>query len=232
MNLHIAAPCHETWDAMVPNVDGRHCEVCTKTVIDVTAMPAPRARAFLAEEVPRRLAQGESICVRATTDHRARLLHPGRRLLTNGMAAMLAMAMGSTLGANVAHAEEAIPTPSEEPQLMGEICPPAPGPVRAEVMGRIAFRPQVATVTLGTQSLRVDSVSDANLATLLTIAAARCQSDLPLPDIAPEVTITLRDGRRYALLSARILTGPEGGLDDPTAVAAIRALVEQLPTIE
>ena len=36
--LKIETPCHEDWTKMSPNKDGRHCELCDKTVIDFTVM--------------------------------------------------------------------------------------------------------------------------------------------------------------------------------------------------
>ena len=36
IKITIPTPCHEKWDAMTPNNIGRHCDVCSKTVIDFT----------------------------------------------------------------------------------------------------------------------------------------------------------------------------------------------------
>lgn len=35
-NIHIPKPCHESWDAMTRDAQGRHCALCNKTVIDFT----------------------------------------------------------------------------------------------------------------------------------------------------------------------------------------------------
>jgi hypothetical protein len=32
----IPEPCHQNWDAMTPNEQGRHCTSCVNTVVDVT----------------------------------------------------------------------------------------------------------------------------------------------------------------------------------------------------
>lgn len=37
MKLTIPTPCHENWDAMSPNKQGRFCSVCTKTVRDFSS---------------------------------------------------------------------------------------------------------------------------------------------------------------------------------------------------
>lgn len=98
--LRIAEPCHESWDAMTPAGRGRHCASCARTVIDVTAMAPAEGRAFVAHELPARLARGERVCVRARADARGRLLRPGvrRYLLTNGLAAVLAVTMAGCGG--------------------------------------------------------------------------------------------------------------------------------------
>jgi hypothetical protein len=37
----ISSPCHESWEKMIPNADGRYCKVCEKTVVDMTRMSQP-----------------------------------------------------------------------------------------------------------------------------------------------------------------------------------------------
>ena len=34
--IRIPKPCHEDWNAMTPNEQGRHCDSCCKTVVDFT----------------------------------------------------------------------------------------------------------------------------------------------------------------------------------------------------
>ena len=123
--LRIAEPCHESCEAMTPDVRGRHCAVCAKTVIDVTAMAPAERRAFIADELPARLARGERVCVRAHADARGRLLRPGARryLLTNGLAALLAVSMAGC---------------GDEPPTQPRV-----------VMGRYALPPQVGQTPAG-----------------------------------------------------------------------------------
>jgi len=40
LQIEIPKPCHADWDAMTPNGNGRHCNLCTKTVVDFTKMTA------------------------------------------------------------------------------------------------------------------------------------------------------------------------------------------------
>lgn len=36
ITISLAKPCHEDWDNMTPNEQGRHCGMCDKTVVDFT----------------------------------------------------------------------------------------------------------------------------------------------------------------------------------------------------
>ena len=47
MNLKIAEPCLESWEAMTPNAEGKYCAVCEKTVHDFTGKPKEELLAFL-----------------------------------------------------------------------------------------------------------------------------------------------------------------------------------------
>ena len=38
MKLQINNPCHESWEGMSPNGNGRHCAACEKVVVDFTNM--------------------------------------------------------------------------------------------------------------------------------------------------------------------------------------------------
>ena len=38
IQLKIAQPCHENWQAMTPVEQGRHCGSCAKNVVDFTIM--------------------------------------------------------------------------------------------------------------------------------------------------------------------------------------------------
>ncbi|WP_299333553.1 energy transducer TonB [uncultured Psychroserpens sp.] len=45
--LSIPKPCHENWSDMTPNVKGRFCQSCSKTVVDFTAMSTSEVQEFI-----------------------------------------------------------------------------------------------------------------------------------------------------------------------------------------
>ena len=45
--IHIPKPCNENWENMVPEDKGRHCLLCSKTVIDFTGWEATEIAAYL-----------------------------------------------------------------------------------------------------------------------------------------------------------------------------------------
>ncbi|MBL0358715.1 MAG: hypothetical protein IPP72_18445 [Chitinophagaceae bacterium] len=58
LKLSIPKPCHEDWDTMIPNEQGRHCNACVKTVVDFTAMSDEEVNHFFIKQ------QGQSVCGR------------------------------------------------------------------------------------------------------------------------------------------------------------------------
>jgi len=47
LKISIPTPCHEDWNKMTSNNEGRHCNSCMKTVIDFTGMTDDEVRNFL-----------------------------------------------------------------------------------------------------------------------------------------------------------------------------------------
>jgi hypothetical protein len=62
LHLPIAEPCHEDWDAMDPEAQGRFCGKCTKSVHDLSSMEEHEARALLKARA------GSHMCVRYEHD--------------------------------------------------------------------------------------------------------------------------------------------------------------------
>ncbi len=47
LTLSIPEPCHESWAAMTPATQGRHCAACAKTVVDFSCMTDAQVVAWL-----------------------------------------------------------------------------------------------------------------------------------------------------------------------------------------
>lgn len=47
VSYSIAEPCHEDWNAMIPEEKGRFCKSCEKTVIDFTGMSLPAIHRYM-----------------------------------------------------------------------------------------------------------------------------------------------------------------------------------------
>jgi hypothetical protein len=46
LKIRIPKPCHEDWNAMTPNQQGRFCNNCSKSVIDFTKMKTPEIQDY------------------------------------------------------------------------------------------------------------------------------------------------------------------------------------------
>lgn len=60
MNIHIPNPCHEDWNRMQPEEQGRFCGVCSKTVMDFTGWEPDAIMAWLQARA------GQKVCGRFT----------------------------------------------------------------------------------------------------------------------------------------------------------------------
>ncbi len=169
----ISEPCHENWDAMTPSEQGRHCASCDKEVVDFTSMSETESEQLLREAAARSSSCQTGICGRVHADTSGTLQLGKRRrhrLLTDSMAAMLAVSMmsgcqqeeqqGEIHGPDAARAQT-IEQPGEQPQqhpdgsqhLMGDICvvmpEPAPEP-KPVLMGEVCEVPQeIEPVVMG-----------------------------------------------------------------------------------
>jgi len=56
LKITIPEPCHENWDKMTPNENGRFCLSCTKTVVDFTSM--------LPDEIQHYFISNKNVCGR------------------------------------------------------------------------------------------------------------------------------------------------------------------------
>jgi hypothetical protein len=87
-SITVAKLCHQSWDDMTPNSDGRHCNECSKTVVDFTDYSDAELIAFFSKTQDR-------VCGRFRATQLSRQLHippqPHSRLYR------LTVALGLTL---------------------------------------------------------------------------------------------------------------------------------------
>ena len=79
LKISIPKPCHEDWNAMTANQQGRHCTSCAKTVVDFTQMSDEEVKHFLINK------KEEKLCGRFnnTQLHRIRIELPQDILYIN-----------------------------------------------------------------------------------------------------------------------------------------------------
>lgn len=147
-DLRITSPCAADWQAMTPNADGRYCSLCAKTVVDLACLE-PIARDKALARIETLVRAGTRVCVRGPATRDGRLLSSSRRILTGGMAAMLAMTMAGCQGDNAdvtvkpQHDPQTRTTPSQPDQPpvaqmtgiampMGDVAVPPPHLIRGE----------------------------------------------------------------------------------------------------
>lgn len=54
--IHIPRPCHQDWNKMVPEGEGRFCSACSKVVVDFTSMSDEEVKQYFTSR------HGERIC--------------------------------------------------------------------------------------------------------------------------------------------------------------------------
>lgn len=55
IKITIPEPCHENWNNMLPNEQGRHCKVCDKTVTDFTQQSPEQIKAFMDQHASQKI---------------------------------------------------------------------------------------------------------------------------------------------------------------------------------
>ena len=186
-SMHIAKPCHEDWERMTAQDRGRHCDACDKTVIDVTAMtPGDSARylSTLAEIT----ATGQRVCVRAQVS-KSGAIRPNwstQRLLTNGIAAVLAMTVAGCSGdPDLGSRNGAIP-PSEQPQVQQQNPEPLTGDVAAPEPENPGNDQSKQPVELGEPSAPTDPVPREWMGIVARVPASEQMPDTPVKgEVAP-----------------------------------------------
>jgi hypothetical protein len=68
MTISIPKPCHEDWNDMTANEQGRHCNVCCKTVVDFTSMTDEEVKYFFVSKK-----KEENVCGRFKNEQLQRI---------------------------------------------------------------------------------------------------------------------------------------------------------------
>lgn len=149
----INEPCHESWENMNPQEQGRHCDQCCKVVVDFTKMSNDSIARFLKER------SEQKVCGRFKVEQVAALPSKRIRFTFNiqRFAAAILLAFGSFLFASCSGAKP------HDPQVMGEVAytpdttikHQAPDTTSKHLMGK----PQVITVEPETENFIMGAVA-------------------------------------------------------------------------
>jgi hypothetical protein len=68
LKITIPKPCHQDWEAMTPNQQGRHCTACAKTMVDFSLLSYEEVKQFFLHE------KKEKVCGRFKQDQLHRII--------------------------------------------------------------------------------------------------------------------------------------------------------------
>jgi hypothetical protein len=152
--IHIPEPCHEDWDNMLPEADGRHCLQCCKTVVDFTGWEVDAIADYL------KSAQGNT-CGRFTSDQvqipsqpepeeLARYVIRASMPLYRKLAAMIILFFG--LSVSACDAQKTTGEPAVTQRVLGDTVYAQQPPPSVTVMGAVPV--PVHTIVDTTRPLR------------------------------------------------------------------------------
>jgi hypothetical protein len=123
--LSVPKPCHESWQAMTPAAQGRHCAACNKVVVDFTHMTDAEVLAYVGQSV------GAS-CGRFRSTQLDRPLvvldsDSGASWRKRLLAAVALLGLG-TAASPAAQAQQAAPIRVQRTITMGMVAQPATSP--------------------------------------------------------------------------------------------------------
>lgn len=134
--ISIPKPCHENWNEMLPEQQGRHCLACSKTVVDFTEWQADDILQYLKQK------NTEKVCGRfnlnqveqdtpAESGHLIQKVWQSRMPLLRKIAAVIVICFG-LLSGNDAMAQK----------RMGKVACPKPNPTeQVHMTGEVAMQP-------------------------------------------------------------------------------------------
>ncbi len=116
MEIKIAEPCHENWEAMTPQESGKHCTSCSKTVHDFTQSSREELLSFLlcSEQRPciRMLSSQQQFTSREVQYTARKLLRSGVSVPAAALSLLLIFANSSCTSENTATAPGAATVPA------------------------------------------------------------------------------------------------------------------------
>jgi hypothetical protein len=127
--IDIPKPCNESWEAMTPVEQGRHCKSCCKTVVDFTAMGNAEVIGYLSEH--------KNTCGRITGSKLAAINHEPvvqqrKRFTWKGFIAAASLSMLFPM----LKADAQSPPKTEQ------------APILSHPLGKVAFVDTVAYITI------------------------------------------------------------------------------------
>jgi hypothetical protein len=124
--LQIASPCPAAWDEMRGGAERRHCELCDKSVHDISEMDPDAAAELLERKGP--------LCVRVRCSADGTVLHRARPETSAGrsrLQLLLTPTLLAAMAACKAPAEAELPLVVEGPPASGSAAPIVAPPARA-----------------------------------------------------------------------------------------------------
>jgi hypothetical protein len=193
MDFRIPEPCPERWDEMQPRGEGRYCDRCQHTVLDLSRMSRRQAEHRLKAE------RGDYVCVRLAFDPLERPVfrpEPSRApYFAGGLVLVAALTAGGCAGTETGAGEPEVaqlaPDPAAEPPMM----PVADGPMLptlTEAPGVTSDTPELATGPVDAEVVDDDPTPTAAQRALTRRKHARDRPDTPVYHLAGRMPLPPR----------------------------------------
>ncbi len=169
-HINISAPCHQSWQQMNPNGQGRHCLQCSKTVVDFSKMTGDEIIGYLATKtnVCGRFGEHQLTTInRQLDDQNLAGTNRWKKLLVAASilgTAILNRASAQTSPANpVATQQNPVKRPVAEPFELGKVMVIDSAKKSREITGRVIGADDklpLPGVSIGIKGTLVGTVSD------------------------------------------------------------------------
>lgn len=187
LKLTIDTPCHENWQAMHPNEQGRFCNACAKTVVDFTSMSDDELLKWFQKP------SDQKVCGRMFTGQLDRVItpqpKPKRWALKYAAAAMLFLSTQSQSATAQSKPKKTVkPHASYRPMVVGEIAVRPMEPRKIHIVDNdLQPVPGASVIFSGGSGLQADSAGIfalRNNADSITVSAIGFKTDtIPVSSI-------------------------------------------------